>query len=66
MSDRGFSIQEFCANRGIILSRPKQKQNDQFMEADVATNFDFAATCIHVEQFEGRIRDWYFELSLAY
>ena len=49
MSDRGFSVQELCASRGITLNRPKQKKNDQFMEVDVATNFDIAATRIHVE-----------------
>ena len=58
MSDRGFSIQELCASRGITLNRPKQKEINQFMEADIATNFDIAATRIHVEQFIGRVRDW--------
>ena len=28
------------------------------MEVDVATNFDIAATRIHVERFIGRVRDW--------
>ena len=36
-------------SRGITLNRPKQKDNDKFMEVDVATNFDIAATRIHVE-----------------
>jgi len=58
MSDRGFSIQEMCALRGIPLNRPKQKENDQFAEIDVASNFDIAATRIHVERFIGRVRDW--------
>ena len=48
MSDRGFSIQEFCASRGTNLSKPKQKENDQIMEVDVATNFDIAATRFYV------------------
>ena len=47
ISDHGFSIQELCASRGITLNRPKQKENDQFMEADVAT-----------KRFIGRVRDW--------
>ena len=51
MSDRGFSIQELCAVRGITLNRPKQKENDQFAERDDATNFDTAVTGIHVERF---------------
>ena len=58
VSDRGFSIQELCASRGITLNRPKQKKNDHFMEVDVATNFDIAATRVHVERFIGRVRDW--------
>ena len=53
MRDRGFSIQELCASRGITLNRPKQKENDQFMEVDVATNFDIAGPRIHVERFTG-------------
>ena len=28
------------------------------MEMDVATNFDIAATSIHVERFIGQARDW--------
>ena len=59
MSDHGFSIQELCASWGIILNRPKQKENDEFMEVDVAANFDVVATRIHVEQFIGWIRDWH-------
>ena len=54
MSDCGFSIQEICASRSITLNKPKQKENNQFMEADVATNFDIAATRILI----GRVHDW--------
>ena len=49
MSDRGFSIQELCAIKGVALNRPKQKDCDQFSQKDVALNFDIAATRIHVE-----------------
>ncbi|XP_065658111.1 uncharacterized protein LOC136082624 [Hydra vulgaris] len=58
MSDRGFSIQDFCATKGITLNRPKQKDSNQFFQVDVARNFDIASTCIHVERYIGRIRDW--------
>nr|XP_012563074.2 uncharacterized protein LOC105847821 [Hydra vulgaris] len=59
MSDRGFSIQEFCATKGITLYRPKQKDSDQFSQVDVARNFDIASTRIHVERYiMGRIWDW--------
>ena len=57
MSDRGFSIQELCASQGITLNRPKRKENDQFIEVDFATNFDIAATRIHVERFIGQVRN---------
>ena len=53
--DRG---QELCAVRGITLNRPKQKENDQFAERGIATNFDIAATRINVERFIGRVRNW--------
>ena len=55
MGDGGFLIQELCALRGIILNRPKQKESEQFVERDVATNIDITATQIHVEHFIGRV-----------
>ena len=58
MSDRGFSIQDFCAIKGVSLNRPKQKECDQFAQVDVAKNFDITSTRIHVERFIGRICDW--------
>ena len=33
--------------RGIILDRPKQKENGQFATRGADTNFDIAATRIH-------------------
>ena len=51
--DRGFSIQELCAVKGVMLNRPKQKENNQFAEADIATTFDITATRIHVENLLG-------------
>ena len=53
MTDRGFSIQDLCAEKGITLNRPKQKEN-----ADTQRNFDITATRIHVERFIGRVRKW--------
>ena len=58
MSDRRFSIQELCIVRGVTFNKPKQKENDQFAERDAATNFDIAATRIHVERFIGRVCTW--------
>ena len=58
MSDKGFAIQDLCSIKGIYLNRPSQKNNPQFSEAEIANNFDIAATRIHVERFIGRVRDW--------
>ena len=58
MSDRGFAISELCAEKGVYHNRPAMKMSDQFEPADVADNFDIAATRIHVERFIGRVRDW--------
>ena len=44
--------------RSITLNRPKQKENDQSAERDIATNFDIAAIQIHVEHFIGRVCNW--------
>ena len=38
MIDCGFSIQELCAVWGVILNRPKQKENDQFAERVISAN----------------------------
>ncbi|XP_047137492.1 uncharacterized protein LOC124813995 [Hydra vulgaris] len=44
MADRGFSIQDLCASKGIYLNRPSQKSSHQFPQADIAGNFDIAST----------------------
>ncbi len=58
MTDRGFSIQDLCAEKGVALNRPKQKENDQFSSIETQRNFDIASTRIHVERFIGRVRNW--------
>lgn len=58
MTDRGFSIQDLCAIKGITLNRPKQKEGSQFSAEEIQRNFDVASTRIHVERFIGRVRDW--------
>ena len=58
MSDRGFSVQDYCAVKGVYLNRPAQKANGTFSHSEIASNFDIASTRIHVERFIGRVRDW--------
>lgn len=58
MTDRGFSIQDLCAEKGVTLNRPKQKEDDQFSNTENQRNFDIASTRIHVERFIGRVRKW--------
>ena len=49
MADKGFSVQDYCSNKGVFLNRPAQK-SDQFTEYEVANNFKIASTRIHVER----------------
>ena len=58
MADKGFSIQEYSCGKGVYLNRPAQKTRPQFLESEVAENFDIAATRIHVERYIGRVRNW--------
>ena len=51
MTDRGVSVQDYCAKKGITLNRPKQKDNPQFSEGQDERNFNIACTRIHVERF---------------
>ena len=43
--------------KSVDLNRPTQKDNEQFSQSDVASNFDIASTKIHVERFIGWERD---------
>ena len=60
MSDRGFSIQDLCAIKGVSLNRPKQKDSNsgKFQHGEIHKNFDITSTRIHVERFIGRVRNW--------
>ena len=60
MTDRGFSIQDLCAIKGVSLNRPKQKDSDsgKFQQGEIHRNFDVSSTRIHVERFIGRVRNW--------
>ena len=60
MSDRGFSIQDLCAIKGVSLNRPKQKDSitGKFTQGEIHKHFDITSTRIHVERFIGRVRNW--------
>ena len=59
MTDRGFSIQDLCAIKGVSLNRPKQKDSDsgKFQQGEIHRNFDVSSTRIHVERYIGRVRN---------
>ena len=46
MTDRGFSIQDLCAIKGVSLNRPKQKDSDsgKFQQGEIHRNFDVSST----------------------
>ena len=46
--EQGFAIQDLCAEKGVFLNRPKQKDCEQFTESEVQRNIDIATTRIHV------------------
>ena len=60
MSDRGFSIQDLCAIKGVTLNRPKQKdaESGKFTQPECHQHFNITSTRIHVERFIGRVRNW--------
>ena len=53
MSDKGFAILDFCSIEDISLNRSSQKKVIQFLEAEVAANFDIAETSVPVEGLTG-------------
>ena len=66
MADRGFSIQEHCAIKGVLSNPPAEKNSDQFCNSDVAANFDIRSCKIHIERFIGRSQRLdYFKCGMA-
>ena len=47
MTDRGFSVEDYCSVKGVYLNRPAQKDSDRFSQSDVASNVDIVSTRIH-------------------
>ena len=60
MSDRGFTIQDLCREKGIYLNSPKEKDQDQFSEKDIQKNFNIASTRIHGKRFTWRVHNFTF------
>ena len=56
--EQGFAIQDLCAEKGVFLSRPKQKDSDQCTETEVQRIFDIATTRIHVPLGVLKIREF--------
>ena len=56
MTDKGFTVQDLCASKGIFHNHPAMKYDDQFSQVDTADNFDISCLRIHVERYIGR--DW--------
>ena len=57
---RVFAIQDLYTEKRIDLNRsnrPKQKDQDKFLEKDIQKNFGIALARIHLEHFIGRVRN---------
>ena len=48
-------MQVFGSIKGVYLNWPSQKNNPQYLKAEVAARFDIAATRIYVERFIRRV-----------
>ena len=59
MTDRGFTIQDICAEKGLYHYAPPMLQGDQMSVSECAKTFDIAHLRIHVERFIGRMRNWH-------
>ena len=59
MTDRGFTIQDICAEKGLYHYAPTMLQGDQMSVSECAKTFDIAHLRIHVERFIGRMRNWH-------
>ena len=44
--EQGFAIQDLCAEKGVFLNIPKQKDSNHFTESEVQQNFDPTKTLI--------------------
>ena len=59
MTDRGFTIQDVCAEKGLYHYAPPMLEAEQLSVSECAKTFDIAHLRIHVERFIGRMRNWH-------
>ena len=59
MTDRGFTIQDICAEKGLYHYAPPMLEGEQMSVSECAKTFDIAHLRIHVERFIGRMRNWH-------
>ena len=57
MSDKGFINQDFCSIKRLLLDRLSH-QKTQFSRAEVAADFDIAATSIYFKRLPRRVCEW--------
>ena len=59
MTDRGFTIQDTCAEKGLYHFAPPMLEEEQFSITQCTKTFDIAHLRIHVERFIGKMRNWH-------
>jgi hypothetical protein len=59
MTDRGFAIQDTCAEKGLYHFAPPMLEEEQFSITQCTKTFDIAHLRIHVERFIGKMRNWH-------
>ena len=59
MTDRGFTIQDIGAEKGLYHFAPPMLQAEQMSVAECTKTFDKAHLYIHIERFIGRMRNWH-------
>jgi hypothetical protein len=64
MTDRGFTIQDNCVEKGLFHYAPPMLEDNQMSVSDCAKTFEIAHLCIHVERFIGRMRNWHISSQL--
>ena len=59
MTDRGFTIQDTCTQKGLYYYAPPLVKDEQMPVSDCVKTFNIAHLRVHVERFIGRMREWH-------